>query len=122
MMTVTMLIVFASSFVTGIIGVHPIFGAFLAGLIVPHEGGFAIAFVEKIEDLITVLFIPIYFVLSGLSTNLGLLNHGTDWGYIIALCVIGWFGKFAGCGIVARLLGYNNRESGAIGMLMSCKG
>jgi len=78
--------------------------------------------VEKIEDLISMLFIPIYFVLSGLATNLGLLNDGRDWGYIIALCVIGWFGKFAGCGGVAKFLGYSWRESGAIGMLMSCKG
>ncbi len=77
---------------------------------------------EKIEDLITVLFIPIYFVLSGLATNLGLLDRGQDWGYIIALCIIGWVGKFIGCGAVAKLLGYSNRESGAIGMLMSCKG
>jgi hypothetical protein len=40
-------------------GVHPIFGAFLAGLIIPHEGGFAIALVEKIDDLVSMLFLPI---------------------------------------------------------------
>jgi Kef-type K+ transport system membrane component KefB len=40
-------------------GVHAIFGGFIAGLIVPHEGGFAIALVEKMEDLITLLFIPL---------------------------------------------------------------
>jgi len=69
-----------------------------------------------------MLFIPIYFVLSGLSTNLGLLDEGQDWGYVIALCIIGWAGKFVGCGGMAKLLGYGWRESGAIGMLMSCKG
>lgn len=122
MMIITLMIVFASAFVTGIIGVHPIFGAFIAGLIIPHEGGFAIALVEKIDDLVTMLFLPIYFVLSGLSTNLGLLNTGTDWGYTILLCVIAWVGKFGGCAGMARGLGYSTRESGAIGMLMSCKG
>lgn len=40
-------------------GVHPIFGAFLAGLIIPHEGGFAIHLVEKIDDLVALLFLPI---------------------------------------------------------------
>jgi hypothetical protein len=39
--------------------VHPIFGAFLAGLIIPHDGGFAIALVEKIDDLVSMLFLPI---------------------------------------------------------------
>jgi Kef-type K+ transport system membrane component KefB len=63
-----------------------------------------------------------YFVLSGLSTNLGLLDSGISWAYIIMFIVIGWFGKFAGCAAAARWLGYTLRESGAIGMLMSCKG
>ncbi|KAK5012339.1 hypothetical protein LTR39_004199, partial [Cryomyces antarcticus] len=75
----TLLIALTSSFFTGIIGVHPIFGAFLAGLICPHEGGFAIKVTEKIEDLVSTLFLPLYFALSGLSTNLGLLNDGITW-------------------------------------------
>lgn len=58
-MTVTLLIVFGSAFMTSIIGVHPIFGGFLAGLIIPHEGGFAIAITERIEDLVSMLFLPI---------------------------------------------------------------
>ena len=115
---------------------HPIFGGFIAGLIIPHEGGFAIAVVEKIDDLVSMIFLPIvslrsalsdttqtqYFVLSGLSTNLTLLNTGYIWGYIIMICVVAFTGKFIGCAGTARLLGYTVRESGAIGMLMSCKG
>jgi len=72
----TILMVLASAFFTGVIGIHPIFGAFMVGLICPHEGGFAIKLTEKIEDLVNVLFLPLYFALSGLSTNLGLLPHG----------------------------------------------
>jgi Kef-type K+ transport system membrane component KefB len=53
---------------------------------------------------------------------MGLLNTGMIWGYIILLIVVGWAGKFVGCGGVAWWLGYSWRESGAIGMLMSCKG
>ncbi len=63
-----------------------------------------------------------YFVLSGLSTNLGLLNTGKIWGYVVLLCTVAFFGKFIGCAVTAKLLKYSNRESGAIGMLMSCKG
>lgn len=121
-MTITLLVVFASAFVTSIIGVHPIFGGFLAGLIIPHEGGFAIAITERIDDLVTMLFLPIYFVLSGLNTNLADLNNGKIWGYVILLTVVGFVGKFFGCAGVAKLCGYTWRESGAIGMLMSCKG
>ncbi|RSH86649.1 K(+)/H(+) antiporter [Apiotrichum porosum] len=121
-MTIMLLIVFGSAFVTGIIGVHPIFGGFIAGLIIPHEGGFAIAVTERIDDLVSMLFLPIYFVLSGLKTNLGLLNTGKIWGFVIMLCCVAFSSKFIGCAGTAKILGYSYRESGAIGMLMSCKG
>ncbi|WVN87875.1 uncharacterized protein L203_103072 [Cryptococcus depauperatus CBS 7841] len=122
MMVVTLLIAFISSFVTSIIGVHPIFGAFIAGLIIPHEGKFAATLVDRLDGLISSVFLPIYFVLSGLQTNLGLLNTGKIWGYIILLITIGFIGKFVGCAGTAWALKFSWRESCAIGMLMSCKG
>lgn len=121
-MLVLLLIVFISAFFTDIIGVHPIFGGFLAGLIVPHEHGFARKVAEKLDDLVSLIFLPIYFVLSGLNTNLGLLDDGITWGYVVAICVVAFFGKFIGCAVVARALKFTWRESGAIGTLMSCKG
>ncbi|KAG9104268.1 K(+)/H(+) antiporter [Ceratobasidium sp. 370] len=122
MMTVTLLLVFTSAFFTDVIGVHAIFGGFLAGLVIPRDNGFAISLLEKIEDLVSILFLPLYFTLSGLKTNLGLLNNGITWGYTILIIVVAFFGKFIGCAATARFMGYNTRESGAIGMLMSCKG
>lgn len=101
---------------------HPIFGAFLAGLIMPHEGGFAIKVTEKIEDLMMTLFLPLYFTLSGLNTNLGLLNNGITWAYLIAVTVLAFCSKFFGAAAAARLNGLVWRESFSIGALMSCKG
>ncbi|KIW87056.1 uncharacterized protein Z519_12353 [Cladophialophora bantiana CBS 173.52] len=118
----TILLVLASAFFTGIIGIHPIFGAFVIGLMLPHEGGFAVKLTEKIEDLVGVLFLPLYFALSGLSTNLGLLNNGLTWGYVIGVCAIAFIGKIAGGTVAARLNGLVWRESFTIGVLMSCKG
>ncbi|EJD01475.1 uncharacterized protein FOMMEDRAFT_111321 [Fomitiporia mediterranea MF3/22] len=122
MMTVTFLMVLISAFFTDIIGIHAIFGGFLAGLVVPHEGGFAIALVEKLEDIISLVFLPLYFALSGLRTNLGLLDNGKTWGYVVFICVIAFVGKFSGCFVAAKLNRFSLRESGAIGTLMSCKG
>ncbi|KAJ7579934.1 Sodium/hydrogen exchanger family-domain-containing protein [Mycena floridula] len=122
MMTITILLVFASAFFTDIIGIHAIFGGFLAGLIIPHENGFAISLVEKLEDLVSILFLPLYFTLSGLRTNLGLLDNGITWGYTIIICLVAFASKFLACAISAKLMGFNIRESGAIGSLMSCKG
>jgi len=139
MVALTMLMVLMSSFFTGqywrypimstllirfvgIIGVHPIFGAFLVGLICPHDGGFAIKLTEKIEDLISVLFLPLYFALSGLSTNLGALNDGITWGYTIGVITCAFAGKIIGGTLAARVNKLLWRESFTIGCLMSCKG
>ncbi|KAI0355306.1 hypothetical protein OH77DRAFT_316224 [Trametes cingulata] len=122
MMTLTIVLVLISGFFTDIIGIHAIFGGFLAGLVIPHDNGYAIALVEKLEDLVSILLLPLYFALSGLRTNLGLLDNGITWGYVVLICVVAFFSKFLGCGVVAKLSGFNTREAGAIGTLMSCKG
>ncbi|KAL8768544.1 MAG: hypothetical protein Q9209_005229 [Squamulea sp. 1 TL-2023] len=122
MVALTVLLCFASAFFTGIIGVHPIFGGFLVGLICPHDGGFAIQLTEKIEDLVAVFFLPLYFALSGLSTNIGLLDSGITWAYVVAVIVIAFVGKFVGGTIAARLCKMVWRESFTVGVLMSCKG
>ncbi|KAF9525870.1 Sodium/hydrogen exchanger family-domain-containing protein [Crepidotus variabilis] len=122
-MTVTIMIVFGSAFFTDVIGVHAIFGAFVAGLIVPREGNLAIIITEKLEDIVSIIFLPLYFTLSGLSTDLTLLDNGVTWGYTIAIIVTAFVGKFGGCMIAARYVaGFNWRESSTIGSLMSCKG
>ena len=118
----TLLIALTSAFFTGVIGVHPIFGAFMAGLICPHEGGFAIKVTEKVEDLVSTLFLPLYFASSGLSTNLGLLDSGIVWGYVIGVIVVAFSGKFIGATLAARVNGLVWRECFTIGSLMSCKG
>ncbi|KAI8981158.1 Sodium/hydrogen exchanger family-domain-containing protein [Trametes punicea] len=121
-MTVTMLLLFGSAFFTDIIGVHAIFGAFIVGVIVPREGGLAIALTEKLEDMVSIIFLPLYFALSGLSTDLGLLNNGKTWGFTFAIAALDYSGKFGACSMASRLSGFSWREATTIGSLMSCKG
>ncbi|KAI1592225.1 K + H + antiporter 1 [Pyrenophora tritici-repentis] len=120
--SLTLLIALGSAFFTGIIGVHPIFGAFMAGLICPHEGGFAIKVAEKIEDLIGALLLPLYFTLSGLNTNIGLLDSGIVWAYVIGVVVVAFFSKFISAALAARGSKMLWRECFTVGSLMSCKG
>ncbi|KAI9044167.1 Kha1p [Aspergillus affinis] len=119
---ITLLIALASSFFTQVIGVHAIFGGFLIGLLCPHEGGFAIKLTEKIEDLVAALFLPLYFTLSGLQTNLGLLDTGVTWAYVIGIIAIALIAKVIGGAGASRMCGLLWRESFSIGVLMSCKG
>ncbi|GAA5859102.1 hypothetical protein JCM1840_003752 [Sporobolomyces johnsonii] len=121
--TMTVCVVFlvlASAFLTDRIGIHAIFGAFLVGLIVPKQIRHQLT--EKIEDLVTVLFLPLYFALSGLNTDLSLLSDGSIWGWTVCVVVVAFLSKFLACGAVAKGFGMDWRESGAVGSLMACKG
>jgi len=122
MMAFTLLLVLISAFVTDIIGVHAIFGAFMVGVIIPHSDGFALGITEKIEDLISILFLPVFFAISGLKTQIGLLNDGAAWGYVFLVIFVAMFGKISGCTIVAKAYGIPWREAFTIGVFMSCKG
>ncbi|KAG6888533.1 hypothetical protein C0995_007645 [Termitomyces sp. Mi166 len=98
-------------------------GAFLAGLIIPREGDLAASMAEKLEDMVEIIFLPFYFALLGMSTNLGFLNDGITWVYTISIVFAAFIGKFGACAIAAKYTGgFSWRESGAIGSLMSCKG
>ncbi|QGA18901.1 hypothetical protein EYB26_006586 [Talaromyces marneffei] len=120
--TVTLLLVLASAFFTQAIGIHAIFGGFIIGLICPHEKGFAIKLTEKIEDLVAAVFLPLYFALSGLQTNLGLLDSGLVWGYVVGIIAIAFFAKVIGGTVASKFTGLLWRESFTVGVLMSCKG
>src|SRR5437762_7486853 len=106
----TLLLALSSALFTQVIGIHAIFGGFMIGLICPHEGGFAIKLTEKIEDLVSVLLLPLYFALSGLSTNLGLLNDGITWAYVVGVTSIAFSAKIAGGTLASWLNGLIFRE------------
>ncbi|KAF8525168.1 Sodium/hydrogen exchanger family-domain-containing protein [Hysterangium stoloniferum] len=120
--TCTLITVFCSALLTDMIGVHAIFGGFLAGLVIPRNNGLAVALTEKLEDMVSILFLPLYFTLSGLSTDFGLLNDEITWAFTLGIILIAWSGKFGGCAAAARLSGFHWREATSIGTLMSCKG
>ncbi|SMN21720.1 similar to Saccharomyces cerevisiae YJL094C KHA1 Putative K+/H+ antiporter with a probable role in intracellular cation homeostasis [Maudiozyma saulgeensis] len=115
-------IMFISAYFTDIIGVHAIFGAFIAGLVVPRENHYVVKLTERMEDIPNIVFIPIYFAVAGLNVDLTLLNEGKDWGYIFASIGIAVASKVFSGAIVAKLHGLFYRESLAVGILMSCKG
>ncbi|EGG07951.1 uncharacterized protein MELLADRAFT_116152 [Melampsora larici-populina 98AG31] len=117
-----LLMTFGSAWFTQVIGVHAIFGGFLIGVIMPHDGGFASVLASKIEDLVTVFFLPLYFTLSGLSTDLGKLNDASIWGWTICVLITAQVSKFVPCFAMALWSGMDWRESGAVGSLMACKG
>ena len=116
---VTLLI---SSFLTEIIGIHALFGAFLAGVIMPQNLHFRNVFIEKIEDVALVLLLPLFFVFTGLRTQIGLLNDIHLWEICALIIAVAVVGKFFGSAIAAKFVGQSWKESLMIGALMNTRG
>ena len=94
----------------------------MVGIITPHDDGFALKVTEKIEDLVTILFLPIYFAFSGVKTQLGVLDDAVSWGLVVLVFSTACLGKIVGCGLAAKFSGFTPRESLTMGLLMNSKG
>ncbi|CAN7033421.1 unnamed protein product [Brassica rapa subsp. trilocularis] len=118
----TLGIVLAASFVTDLIGIHALFGAFVIGVIFPKEGNFANSLVEKVEDLVSGLFLPLYFVSSGLKTDVATIQGAQSWGLLVLVIFTACFGKIVGTVGVSLYCKVPLDESLALGFLMNTKG
>ncbi|KAJ7944995.1 Cation/H(+) antiporter like [Quillaja saponaria] len=118
----TLTAVLAAGFVTDLIGIHALFGAFVVGVLVPKEGPFAGALVEKVEDLISGLFLPLYFVSSGLKTNVATIEGIQSWGLLVLVIFTACFGKIVGTIVVSLFCRVPFQEALALGFLMNTKG
>lgn len=116
------LVLILSSYTTEIIGIHALFGAFMAGAVMPENEKFKQIFIEKVEDVALVLLLPLFFVFTGLRTQIGLLNDPMLWRTCIFVIFVAVAGKFAGSAITARYIGQPWKDSLIIGALMNTRG
>lgn len=115
-------VLFLSAFTTEAIGIHALFGAFLAGVVMPAQAGFGKMLAAKIEDFSLVILLPLFFAYTGLKTQIGLLKDSSVWlicGLIILVAVAG---KVVGSVAAAKFTGQSWSDSLAIGALMNTRG
>jgi len=114
--------VLLSAVATEFIGIHAIFGAFLLGTIIPHDGKVSTQVTERIADIVRVMFLPAFFAFTGLRTEIGLIETGDAWLWCGVIIVVATAGKFGGTAIASRLSGLPWRDSAALGILMNTRG
>lgn len=121
MLSSVLILLMACAWFTDIIGIYAIFGAFLLGVAMP-SGFFAANLTDKLEPLTTKLLLPLFFVYSGLNTQIGLVNTPALWAVTLGLIVVAVVGKGVACAVAARLSKVPMRESVALGALMNARG
>jgi len=114
--------VLLSAFATESIGIHAVFGAFVLGALVPPHSGVAQQLTAKIEDLVVVLFLPVFFAFTGMRTQIGLVSGAEAWMLCGVIILVASLGKFGGSVIAARVAGVGWREASALGVLMNTRG
>ena len=121
-MAIVLLVLLASALVTEIIGIHALFGAFVAGAIMPVGGTFRAALRVRLESISSVFLLPLFFAYTGLRTQIGLLDTVASWAICLAIIVVATTGKLGGTVLAARWTGLPWRDSVALGALMNTRG
>ncbi len=107
---------------TQMIGIHALFGAFIAGVIMPSDHQFRHIMKDKVEDVTLAFFLPLFFAYTGLNTNILLINNWSMVLTCILFIILAIIGKFGGCATSARLVGETWHDSLTIGILMNTRG
>lgn len=115
-------VVIAAALSTEIIGIHALFGAFLAGTVMPDVSDFRRRITTLLEKFSSVLLLPLFFAFTGLRTEIGLLAGAEDWLVCLAIVGIATLGKLGGSAVAARVAGMNWRESLQLGVMMNTRG
>jgi Kef-type K+ transport system membrane component KefB len=116
-----LLFLLATALSTEAIGVHAVFGAFLAGIAVGGAGDLREPLRRAIEPITSTLLLPLFFAYSGLRTEVGSLS-GEAWLACALVLLAAVAGKFGAVSAVARIQGTPWRESLALGALMNTRG
>lgn len=118
---VTLAFVLACALFTEVIGIHALFGAFLAGVVMP-VGGFRVFLKDKLETFSTSALLPLFFAFTGLRTQIGLLNDWEGWLIFLIIIAVAIAGKLGGSTLMARWTKMSWRDSVSIGILMNTRG
>jgi Kef-type K+ transport system membrane component KefB len=112
----------ASALTTQVIGIHALFGAFLAGVVMPRNKEFHEYLTLRIENFSSIFLLPLFFAFSGLRTQIGLLDDVNSWLVCLGIIAVAIVGKLVGSMVPARLTGMSWHEAFSLGALMNTRG
>ncbi len=116
------LIILLSALTTERLGLHLLFGAFLAGVCMPKTPDLVRDLTARFETVTVVVLLPLYFAFTGLRTSVALIHGMQMWLICAVIIALAIAGKFGGSAVAARYAGLPWRESAALGILMNTRG
>ncbi len=117
-----LLFVFFSALLTEVIGIHALFGAMLAGVVMPSHAGLRLFLTRQLETITTTFLLPLFFAFTGLRTQIGLLDNWSSWLVCAGVIAVAIAGKLGGSALAAGWMGMSRRDSLSLGVLMNTRG
>ncbi len=114
--------VFVAGMATYQLGIFAIFGGFLVGVLLHRETVFVQAWHMRVGSFVNVFFVPIFFTLTGLRTDIGSLHGGSAWGWCVLLIALATLAKLGACYLAARWAGLDPVRARILGVLMNTRG
>src|SRR5688500_18980902 len=114
--------VLACALITETIGIHALFGAFIAGVVMPSSIDFRVFLRDKLESFSAAALLPLFFAFTGLRTQISLLNDWQSWALCGVIILVAIAGKLGGSMLMSRVTGMNWTKSFSIGVLMNTRG
>jgi Kef-type K+ transport system membrane component KefB len=119
---IALIVLLVSAGITELLGIHVLFGSFLAGAVMPAGNDLRKLVADKIETIVLVLLLPLFFVFTGLRTEIGLLGSWAHWCICLLLIAVAVIGKFGGTALASRVMGQSTKDGLALGVLMNTRG
>lgn len=121
-LAISFIILMISAYCSEMLGMHALFGAFIAGAIIPREGYFIKRLIYKIEDFTLIFLLPIFFVYTGLQINIVFVSNTIFWVTCLLIIIVAIAGKFGGSALASRLAGESVKDSLSLGALLNTRG
>src|SRR5262249_36424390 len=121
-LTIVLALVFGAAMITNLIGIFSIFGAFMMGAMFFDQEEFRRAVALRLRDFVYVFFVPIFFMYTGLRTDVGAMSSPLMWELCALVVAVAIVAKAGGCAMAARWSGMGWRDSASVGVLMNTRG
>jgi Kef-type K+ transport system membrane component KefB len=116
------IVMLTSACVTQVLGIHALFGAFVAGVIMPKSPAFVRDAASPIEDVLLVVLLPLFFATTGIRMSLDIFQGLAMWTFFGLVLLVAFAGKLGGSAVASRMAGLSWRESLSLGALMNTRG
>jgi Kef-type K+ transport system membrane component KefB/nucleotide-binding universal stress UspA family protein len=120
--TTILVIMIGMALTTHFIGVHTVLGAFVSGVLIGESPILTRYIDAQLRGLILAFFMPVFFGMAGLSTDLTILTQPDLLLLTLGLIAVASLGKFAGAFVGAEIGGLTKREAIAVACGMNARG